>query len=100
MILAISASGRKNRIINQTVAAIAAESGQEYEVISLAGKRINGCIGCTRCASDNICKVKDDWNEIGEKIEKEHYPPDFNEQSKTLEQVHAAAAKLKNILQT
>ncbi len=68
MILGISASGRKNRMVHQTVSAIAAESGHEYEVISLAGKRINGCIGCTQCASDNICKIKDDWNEIGEKM--------------------------------
>jgi multimeric flavodoxin WrbA len=68
MILGISASGRKNRIIHQTVQAIAAETGYEYEVVSLAGKRINGCIGCTLCASDNICKLKDDWNEIGKKM--------------------------------
>ena len=68
MILGISGSGRKNRMVHQTVLAIATESGQEYEVISLAGKKINGCIGCTQCAADNICKVKDDWNEIGEKM--------------------------------
>lgn len=68
MILGISASGRRNRIIHQTVEAIASGTGFEYEVISLAGKRINGCTGCTGCASDNICKAKDDWNEIGEKM--------------------------------
>lgn len=68
MILGISASGRKNRMIHQTVSAIASEYGQEYEVISLAGKRINGCIGCTQCASDNICKIKDDWSDIGAKM--------------------------------
>jgi multimeric flavodoxin WrbA len=67
-ILGISASGRRNRIIHQTVEAIASQIGGEYEVVSLAGKRMNGCIGCTMCASDNICKVKDDWNEIGEKM--------------------------------
>ena len=68
MILGISASGRKNRMVHQTVFAIAQAVGQKYEVISLAGKRINGCIGCTQCAKDNICKIKDDWNEIGEKM--------------------------------
>jgi len=68
MILGISASGRKNCIIHQTVGAIAAETDHKYELISLAGKRINGCIGCTLCASDNICKQKDDWNEIGKKM--------------------------------
>lgn len=68
MILGISASGRKNRIVSQTVKAILESTGLEYEFITLAGKRISGCIGCTQCASDNICKLNDDWNEIGEKM--------------------------------
>jgi multimeric flavodoxin WrbA len=70
MILGIGASGRKDMITSKTVKAILEDSGQEYEFISLAGKKINGCIGCTQCDSDNICKVKDDWNEIGEKMRK------------------------------
>ncbi|MDW7667965.1 MAG: flavodoxin family protein [Bacillota bacterium] len=68
MILGISGSGRKNRIIHQTVKAIVEETGYEYELLSLAGKRINGCVGCTLCAADNICKLEDDWNEIGKKM--------------------------------
>ena len=43
-------------------------SNLEYDYISLAGKKINGCIGCLQCASDNVCKLQDDWNEIGEKM--------------------------------
>jgi multimeric flavodoxin WrbA len=70
MILGISASGRKNRIVSQTVKAILESTGMEYEFITLAGKRISGCIGCTQCASDNVCKLQDDWNEIGEKMVK------------------------------
>jgi multimeric flavodoxin WrbA len=31
-------------------------------------KKINGCIGCTRCAADSFCKVEDDWQEIGRKM--------------------------------
>ena len=68
MILGISASGRKDGVTSEAVKAVLAATGLEYEYISLAGKKINGCIGCTRCATDNICKVKDDWNEIGEKM--------------------------------
>ncbi|WP_411679783.1 NAD(P)H-dependent oxidoreductase [Clostridium thailandense] len=68
MILGISASGRKDGIISKTVKAILEASNSEYEYISLSGKRINGCIGCTLCAADNQCKVKDDWNEIAEKM--------------------------------
>ncbi|OBR94231.1 MULTISPECIES: flavodoxin family protein [Clostridium] len=68
MILGISASGRKDGITSKTVKAILESSNSEYEYISLSGKRINGCIGCTLCAADNKCKVKDDWNEIAEKM--------------------------------
>lgn len=68
MILGISASGRKDRITAQTVKAVLEATGLEYEYVSLAGKRINGCIGCIQCAKDNRCKVEDDWIEIGEKM--------------------------------
>jgi multimeric flavodoxin WrbA len=40
----------------------------EYEYISLAGKKIGGCLACTRCAADNRCKLEDDWNGIAEKL--------------------------------
>lgn len=68
MILGISTSGRKNGITSEAVKAVLEASEMEYEYVSLTGKRINGCIGCTRCATDNFCKVKDDWSEIGEKM--------------------------------
>ncbi|MHB1126085.1 MAG: hypothetical protein ACYC2T_03875, partial [Bacillota bacterium] len=63
MILGISASGRKEGITSKTVKAILEATNVEYEYVSLAGKKINGCIGCTKCAADNRCKVKDDWLE-------------------------------------
>ncbi|WP_366924224.1 flavodoxin family protein [Metallumcola ferriviriculae] len=68
MILGISASGRKEGITSKAVKAILETTGLETEYISLAGKKINGCIGCTGCAADNQCRVKDDWIEIGEKM--------------------------------
>ncbi|WP_461205360.1 flavodoxin family protein [Clostridium sp. DL1XJH146] len=68
MILGISASGRKDGITSKAVKEILSSTGLECEYISLSGKRINGCIGCTGCVKDNRCKVKDDWNEIGEKM--------------------------------
>ena len=68
MILGISASGRSDGVTSEAVKAVLKASGQEYEYVSLAGKRINGCTGCTACAADNVCKVQDDWNEIGEKM--------------------------------
>lgn len=68
MILGINASGRNNSVTNDSVKAILEASGQKYEFISLGGKKISGCIGCLQCAKDNVCKVKDDWLEIGEKM--------------------------------
>ncbi|WP_407313083.1 flavodoxin family protein [Desulfosporosinus sp. SB140] len=68
MILGISASGRKDGVTGEGVKAILEATGLPYEYVSLAGKKVGGCIGCTLCASDNTCKVRDDWNEIGEKM--------------------------------
>ncbi|MFZ5944877.1 MAG: flavodoxin family protein [Bacillota bacterium] len=68
MILGISGSGRKNGVTSDSVKAVLEVSGLEYEFISLSGKKIGGCISCVQCASDNICKVKDDWIEIGDKM--------------------------------
>jgi len=68
MILGISASGRRDGVTGEAVKAVLEASGLEYDFVSLAGKRIGGCIGCTCCAADNTCKVQDDWNEIGDKM--------------------------------
>lgn len=67
-VLGISASGRANGITSEAVKAVLEATGQEYEYVSLAGLQIGGCIGCTRCAADNRCKVQDGWIEIGEKM--------------------------------
>jgi multimeric flavodoxin WrbA len=68
MILGISGSGRPDGITSETVKAILEASGESYEYISLAGKQLNGCLGCTECAGDSRCKQQDDWNAIGEKM--------------------------------
>jgi multimeric flavodoxin WrbA len=67
-VLGISASGRANGITGEAVKAVLEATGEPYEYVSLSGLRIGGCIGCTQCAADNRCQVKDDWNEIGEKM--------------------------------
>jgi multimeric flavodoxin WrbA len=43
-------------------------TGCDYEIISLQGKKINGCIACMACADDNICKVNDDMKTLRDKI--------------------------------
>lgn len=68
MILGISASGRKNGMTSQAVKKVLDSTGEQYEFISLSGKIIRGCTACLGCARDNICKLQDDWNEIGQKM--------------------------------
>jgi multimeric flavodoxin WrbA len=67
-ILGISASGRNNGIVNQTVAAILKETGFDYEIVTLAGKTINGCSGCLSCVKDNRCVLKDNFTAISDKM--------------------------------
>lgn len=68
MILGFS-SGRKSGVTGEAVKAILKASGVDYEYISLSGKKIGGCIGCTLCAADNTCKMKDDWNDLSKKLQ-------------------------------
>lgn len=67
-ILGISGSGRKDGITSELVKYTLHATGEETDYISLAGKRINGCLGCTRCAADNLCRIMDDWQEISRKM--------------------------------
>lgn len=78
MILGISASGRQTvrdesgRLLkgvnDHMVKYVLEKTGESYEYISLAGKRISGCQACLACAKDNVCVIDDDWAEIRDKI--------------------------------
>jgi multimeric flavodoxin WrbA len=73
VILGINASGRKvirndqgilvKGVTDELLKHILKETGEPYEYVHLGGKTIKGCQACLRCASDNICKVQDDWAE-------------------------------------
>ncbi len=69
-ILAVSGSPRieKRSSTLKLVKAVAENTGCEYDLVSLAGKKIHGCIGCMGCADDNICKLKDDLTPLRDKI--------------------------------
>jgi len=69
-ILAISGSPRKKEWSStyKLVKTIVENTGCDYDFISLAGKTIQGCIGCMQCADDNICKLKDDFAPLRNKI--------------------------------
>jgi multimeric flavodoxin WrbA len=78
MILGISASGRGivrddhglllKGATEDLVKFVIKNTGEPYEYISLGGKKIVGCQGCLECASDNICKVDDEWGQVMEKV--------------------------------
>ncbi len=67
-ILGISASPRTGRMVHNAIQAVLKGCQDEYEIISLANKKINGCKGCTACAKDNMCKVEDDFILISQKM--------------------------------
>lgn len=68
MILGISGSGRVNGITSKVIKKILENCNEETEFISLSGKKIGGCLGCTACAKDNLCIIQDDFNEIADKM--------------------------------
>ncbi len=69
-ILGISGSTRKEEIsgVYKLVCAVLDATGMDYDLISLRGANLSGCIACLGCAGDNVCKVKDDMTEFREKI--------------------------------
>ena len=69
-VLGISGSPRKEGTSGtyKLVKTVVENTGCEYEIVSLRGKQISGCIACLGCAKDNICKVKDDLEPLREKI--------------------------------
>ena len=69
-VLGISGSARKDKTSGcmTLVKTVLENTGCEYELVSLRGKQIGGCIACLGCVKDNICKVKDDLAPLREKI--------------------------------
>ncbi|MEZ4527557.1 MAG: flavodoxin family protein [Desulfobacterales bacterium] len=69
-ILGISGSPRKDEVSGTCilVKTVLENTGADYEMISLKGKKISGCIACLGCAKDNVCKVRDDMVVLREKI--------------------------------
>ena len=67
-ILGISGSPRKGQATEELIKVVLEATGFEYEMISLHGKKINGCICCLHCVKDNWCKVDDDFLPIMKKI--------------------------------
>ena len=69
-ILGISGSSRRPEVsgVYRLVETVLKASGCEYELVSLRGKKIGGCIACLGCVADNVCKVRDDLEPLREII--------------------------------
>lgn len=67
-ILGISGSPRIGKTTDRLVKEVLNATNCETEFISLAGKKIAPCCACLACASDNLCKTKDDMAWLREKI--------------------------------
>lgn len=71
-VLGISGSMRKNGNTARLIKVIlkrCEDAGIETKFISLAGKKINPCLGCEKCKKTKWCVIeKDDWGEVIEKV--------------------------------
>ena len=69
-ILGISGSPRKNDRsgVYKLVQTVLDHTGIDYDLVSLKGKNISGCIACLGCVKDNVCKVEDDLAPLRDKI--------------------------------
>ena len=70
-LLGISCSPRKGQNTDTILHAAldgAEETGAETEFFSVAGKRIPPCDGCWSCGKQGTCHIKDDMQELYEKL--------------------------------
>jgi len=69
-IVGISGSPIKNSNTDRLIQAVLESSGLSTEFIKLSKINVRPCIACLGCKKDNICKVKDDFPELAEKVRK------------------------------
>jgi len=67
-ILGISGSPIKNSNTDRLVQAVLDASGLKAEFVKLSRLNVRPCIACLGCKEDNLCKVKDDFPELAEKV--------------------------------
>jgi multimeric flavodoxin WrbA len=63
-ILGISGSPIKNSNTDRLVQAVLESSGLKSEFVKLSKINVRPCIACLGCKKDNICKPKDDFQEL------------------------------------
>ncbi len=67
-IIGISGSPIRNSNTDRLIQAVLASSGLATEFVKLSGITVRPCIACLGCKADNVCKVKDDFPELAEKV--------------------------------
>jgi multimeric flavodoxin WrbA len=67
-VLGISGSPVKNSNTDRLVKAVMDASGLRSEFVKLSLIDVRPCLACKKCVPDNVCKVKDDFPELAEKI--------------------------------
>ena len=67
-IIGISGSPIKNSNTDRLVKAVLESSGLTSEFVKLSKINVRPCIACLGCTKDNICKPKDDFQELAEKV--------------------------------
>lgn len=67
-IIGISGSPIKNSNTDRLIKAVLESSGLSFEFVKLSSINIRPCIACLGCKKDNICKVKDDFPQLAEKV--------------------------------
>jgi hypothetical protein len=67
-VLGISGSPVKNSNTDRLVKAVLDATGQNSEFVKLSNINVRPCFACKQCVPDNICKVRDDFQVLAEKI--------------------------------
>ena len=67
-VIGISGSPIPNANTDRIIQHILAHTGQKTQFIKLSRLTIRPCLGCKQCVKDNICKQKDDFPALAEKI--------------------------------
>jgi len=67
-VLGISGSPIKNSNTDRVIQSVLSNTNLSTEFVKLSKLRVQPCIACLGCTKDNVCKVKDDFQELADKV--------------------------------
>lgn len=68
LVVGISGSPVKNSNTDRLVQEVLRSTGLETVFIKLSSRQVQPCRACLGCVDDNVCKVKDDFQEIADLV--------------------------------